>query len=107
MSEKLRMNAYYFAFTPTNCLPVDKILSAVADENGESCAGQIQQAAINAAEVFAAAEDLAKALEDLSYDVENNQRPHQCSGFNCCICTPASLSAATAAISAWRKARGG
>lgn len=32
--EQLRMNAYYYAFYPTGCYPVDRILSAVA------CAGK-------------------------------------------------------------------
>jgi len=63
----MRMNAYYYSFTPTGVEAIDKILSAVAtagkayhhtdswaepDEKGMSEVDRIQAAAVEAAEAF-------------------------------------------------------
>lgn len=67
MSEKLRMDAYYYSFEPTGVLAVDRILSAVASagkgshhtaewnepmRDGKSAVEMIQDAANAAAAEF-------------------------------------------------------
>ena len=81
-AENLRMNAYYYEFTPTGVLPIDRILSAVAaagksyhhtemwtdDSDGPSLVDRIQEAANNAASAHLAAttpRPLAEWHEDI------------------------------------------
>ena len=67
MTEKLRMNAYYYSFDKTGVLAIDKILSEIAvagkkyhhtadwsanDDLGETCEEAIQRVANEAAAEF-------------------------------------------------------
>lgn len=71
MTDELRMSAYYYSFEPTNCRPVDEILSAVAiagkrfhntEEWDNEAIDGIQNAAKRAANAH---DDLVAALEGI------------------------------------------